>query len=62
MALWAAVGVAITAGALGCGLALVALFGETFRETQRAELQRQLLDKTFGDGYRAGRADRRQDG
>lgn len=51
------IALAIASLALGCGL--VALFGDTWLLAMRAELWRRALDRAFGDGYRAGRADRR---
>lgn len=49
---------ALAMSGMALGLSLVALFGEAWRDAQRAELQRRLLDAVFSDGYRAGRKDR----
>ncbi len=58
MILWVAVAVALVLSGLAVGLSLVALLGESWRDAQRAEMQRRTLDAAFSDGYRAGRRDR----
>ena len=57
MVVWVAVAVSLALAGLAVGLSLVALFGETWRDAQRAEVQRRTLDQVFSHGFAAGYRD-----